>query len=477
MRKWILKKDIDSELTKNSILEETDVMHQDMIQLNDYGGGFSSFTNGKNFSTKDNKVVKIISKRQDFNEYFSPYDDSPRTNYRWLGPLTGKLVPGAVYKESYFDVADTTVPLDMGISKILLEVENEIYELRGSKAKFNEYLRIIEASPEQTNQDKIEIENRSKIISEFVQEMVGPKGPMGDPGPRGPIGPMGPPGPIGDDGIPGPKGEQGPPGTDGVDGVDGKDGEKGEQGDPGVQGEKGDPGPTGRKGDKGEVGDKGEKGDRGPRGVQGPVGPRGPQGEQGPRGERGTDGEPGVAGPEGKQGPSGKRGPKGLKGDKGSDGLPGAKGAKGSKGPKGDKGDDGDPGLINSKYPLVYNPDRQEFSLDKKFFEKLLSKDPQINQQLMNKFINAASSGGGGVGILLDGRIKKRSSDSINFTGDHWEWRDDGRWVSIRLSKVPRMFTGVADDVSSGTYATGDFHLNTDTGVLYTRLDNVWVEV
>ena len=94
----------------------------------------------------------------------------------------------------------------------------------------------------------------------------------------------------------------------------------------------------------------------------------------------------------------------------------------------------------------------------------------------MNKFINAASSGGGGVGILLDGTIKKRSSDSINFKGDHWEYRDDGRWVSIRLSKVPRLFSGVSADVSTGTYATGDFHLNTDTGILYTRLDDNWVE-
>jgi len=474
MSKWILKKDIDSELRKNLVLEETDVMHHEIIQLKDYGGGFSAFTNGKNFATENNKVIKVVSKTEDFNEYFSSYDDSERTQYRWLGPPTGKLIPSALYKESYFNEADITVPLDLGLSRILLEVENEVYELRGSKSKFNEYLRIVEVSPEQTNQDEIQIENRSKIISEFVQEMVGPKGPMGDPGSKGPIGPMGPPGPIGDDGVPGPQGEQGIPGSDGVDGKDGKDGEKGEHGDVGLQGEKGDPGPTGRKGDKGEVGDKGEKGDRGSRGVQGPVGPRGPQGEQGSRGERGTDGEPGVAGPEGKQGPSGKRGPKGPKGDKGSDGLPGAKGAKGTKGPK---GDEGDPGLINSKYPLVYNPDKQEFSLDKKFFEKLLSNDSQINSQLMNKFINAASSGGGGVGILLDGYIKKRSSDSINFTGDHWEWKDDGRWVSIRLSKVPRLFAGVSADVATGTYATGDFHLNTDTGTLYTRLENLWIEV
>ena len=55
--------------------------------------------------------------------------------------------------------------------------------------------------------------------------------------------------------------------------------------------------------------------------------------------------------------------------------------------------------------------------------------------------------------------------------------RDNGRWMTIALSKVPRMFPGVSADVETGTYATGDFHLNTDTGFIYVRLNDVWVQI
>ena len=55
----------------------------------------------------------------------------------------------------------------------------------------------------------------------------------------------------------------------------------------------------------------------------------------------------------------------------------------------------------------------------------------------------------------------------------------DGVTGDVLLSDLDykKMFPGVSADVSSGTYATGDFHLNTDTGVLYSRLDGFWVEV
>ena len=480
MSTWIIKKDVDNRLLKNMIVEETDVLHTDMISLGIYSGGFSSFTSGTTILTEDNNVVKIISKQEDFDEYFGEFDpEKPRTKYRWIGPLTGALVPSSIYYESNFK-SDITVPLDTGLHKVVLAVENKTYTIRGSKKIFNEYLRLIPPSSSDIRDDFITEEKRSKVISEFVQEMVGPQGPRGKEGRQGDHGPAGLIGPIGDDGSPGPQGPIGSPGNDGKDGKDGKDGEVGTIGFTGGVGEKGDTGKIGPKGDRGSKGDVGEKGGKGSRGVQGAIGPRGPQGEQGSRGARGGDGEPGVPGPEGTQGPIGKRGPRGVKGDPGRDGTLGKKGIKGDRGYTGDSGnvgERGDPGIISTKYPLVYNPEKQEFSVDKKFFEKLLNKDSKIDQQLMNKFINAASSGGGGVGVLLDGKIKKRSSDSIDFTGDHWEWKDDGRWVSIRLSKVPRMFTGISADVSSGTYATGDFHLNTDTGILYARLEDVWVEL
>ena len=471
MKKWILKKSIDESLPKNTIFEETDLMHLEILSLKDYPGGFSTFSSGQNFKTNNDRIIKLISKRNDFNEYFVEYHDPKiKTYYRWIGPPTGNLRTSELYEESLVTDEDATVPLDTGINKIYLAVENQVYLVRGSRKKFNEYLTKVEVKNPEYD-DVEQVEQRNKVINEFVKEMVGPMGPPGEKGDRGDVGPMGPIGPVGDEGPRGPEGPVGPAGPVGKDGVDGVDGATG------VQGEQGEPGPVGKQGRRGDVGPKGEKGDRGSRGVQGPVGPRGPQGEQGQRGERGRDGEPGVAGPEGTQGPSGKRGPKGPKGDRGLDGKVGPRGPKGARGEKGDPGEAADPALVNSKYPLVYDPEKQEMSLDKKFFEKLLSKGGEVNQAMINKFINAASSGGGGVGILLNGYIKKRSSSEIDFSGDHFAMRDNGRWMTIALSKVPRMFPGVSADVETGTYATGDFHLNTDTGFIYVRLNDVWVQI
>ena len=468
MKKWILKKDINSDLTKNLVLENTNDTHDDIVELSNYSGGFSSFTNGVNLETEDHRVIKVVSKKEDFNEYFSPYDESIRCNeYAWTGPEIENLKSSQIYRESFLEEVDRTISLDHGLSKIFLEVNNEVYEIRGSRKKINENLqRVIQ-------DDDIQHEPVSPIVTEQV---VGPQGPIGNKGDQGVQGLPGPIGPVGDDGAPGPIGPEGPIGPSGKDGVDGKDGIDGKDGVDGVDGKDGRDGVNGEAGSKG---DKGEPGVAGPSGVDGKMGPRGEKGDRGDKGEKGDQGEKGDIGNQGPVGPQGEQGTNGPKGDigiQGDRGIDGVMGPIGPKGDKGDKGDEGDPGLISSKYPLVYNPEKQEFSLDKKFFEKLLSNDPQINSQLMNKFINAASSGGGGVGILLDGTIKKRSSDSINFKGDHWEYRDDGRWVSIRLSKVPRLFSGVSADVSTGTYATGDFHLNTDTGILYTRLDDNWVE-
>ena len=99
---------------------------------------------------------------------------------------------------------------------------------------------------------------------------------------------------------------------------------------------------------------------------------------------------------------------------------------------------------------------------------------------MINKFINAASSGGGGVAVLNDGNIKNRDTSDIDFRGDHFEIKTRGRkWVQVKLKNVPRLFAGDGDYMSglSETFATGDFHLNTDTSILYTRLDDSWIAI
>ena len=242
---------------------------------------------------------------------------------------------------------------------------------------------------------------------------------------------------------------------------------------------------SGLQGLRGEVGEKGNpgppgiQGQIGPEGPVGPVGPAGPQGEMGPRGNPGLDGKdgnPGKDGLDGKDGVDGKDGKDGILGPMGPRGLEGPRGLQGNVG-VGQRGPRGEPGVVRAQYPLVFNKDKGSLELDKKFFESIFEKDSQVNQQLINKFINAASSGGGGVGIINKGRIQKRSADSIDFTGQHFEILDRGRWVEIRLKEVPKLFAGSSADVTGGTYATGDFHLNTNTYVLYTRIENMWVEV
>ena len=82
-------------------------------------------------------------------------------------------------------------------------------------------------------------------------------------------------------------------------------GKRGPKGDPGPRGLKGDTGPQGRAGDQGEKGEKGDrglKGEPGPRGLQGDTGPQGRTGDQGEKGEKGDRGPPGPRGPKGESG-------------------------------------------------------------------------------------------------------------------------------------------------------------------------------
>lgn len=102
-------------------------------------------------------------------------------------------------------------------------------------------------------------------------------------------------------GIEGPQGQQGvqgPPPSDArlIDLVDGMMTQRidelvGPQGKIGPAGTKGDPGPTGAQGRAGAIGETGTNGPQGPTGPQGVPGLRGEQGVQGPKGNAGAEGQ------------------------------------------------------------------------------------------------------------------------------------------------------------------------------------------
>ena len=121
MKKWIVKKNVNSFIKKNMILEETQDIHLEAIPLCEYKGGFSLFSFGKNLKLTSGEVYKFIGKNKDFLEYFEEYKQpDAKAYYRWIGPLTGNLFPGEIYEESFLRNADQIVPLGTGIEKIYL---------------------------------------------------------------------------------------------------------------------------------------------------------------------------------------------------------------------------------------------------------------------------------------------------------------------------------------------------------------------
>lgn len=83
------------------------------------------------------------------------------------------------------------------------------------------------------------------MISQAMNNLIGPRGPMGLTGLPGPSGPPGESGLKGDEGLPGdpgirgPRGPTGPPGLEGKQGLPGRDGERGNSGPAGPKGEPG----------------------------------------------------------------------------------------------------------------------------------------------------------------------------------------------------------------------------------------------
>lgn len=479
MSKWIIKENINKSLKKNMILEECELIHTDVVSLEKHEGGFSFFSKGKNFKTESNRVVKLLGKAEDFRKYLQEVNEKAPVRYiRWMSEPMFNLIPGEIYEESQVQNADKYHSFDAGINKIFVKCENEVYCFRGSNRELHKNLQIIVPKKEEPKQQIIE-SGSVQVIEKIIEQKVveGPRGFPGEQGPPGPIGPVGPEGPRGYQGA---TGRDGTPGEPGPMGPMGPTGPQGEQGIPGEAAQKGDTGPQGPPGERGEKGDQGPPGPKGEQGLPGEVAQKGETGPQGPPGEKGEKGERGQRGPHGYPGPAGPIGPTGEPGPAGPEGK------KGPRGTKGDRGPTGDSPIVKAKYPLVFDDDKGLFTIDKKFFEKLLSSG-QVNQQLMNKFVNAASSGGGGVGIQdgNSGTLLTRSVDDIIFQGSGVTLEKYGKNVRVNISGGgsieygARMFAGTEDYITNlgVQYVTGDFHLNTDTGIVYTRLENTWVQV
>lgn len=496
LSKWIVKKDLNNVITKNMIVEETNLLHSSVINLNEDKNKLTFFQNGKNFITEGGYVFKVLGGKSDLTSAFQEFQEKPKRFFQWIGKPQEGLIPGTMYEESFVENSDQDIVLDRGINKLYLKEDNKVYLVRGSRRALSKNVKVF--NPKQEIKENLTIPSGvtiEKIVHEEVYRgNTGLQGPRGLPGDAGPEGPMGLPGLPGKDGVVGPTGETGrgiklldqvdrntvlvhmtdnavydiklPAGNVGPSGKIGPTGPQGLQGIPGQAAQKGDPGPIGPQGEVGPQGPKGEPGPKGEKGEPGEVAQRGDTGPAGLPGERGEKGDRGQRGPHGPMGPPGPHGPTGPEGQVGPEGKAGPKGAT------------GDSPKLRAKYPLVLDNDSNLFTIDKKFFEKLLS-GGDINQQLMNKFINAASSGGGGVDILLDSSMFKKNTNGIDFSSSDFSLERRGKNLGVSLNNNVRMYAGTQSYIEglSVTFNTGDFHINTDTAILYMRLDNAWVEV
>ena len=479
MSKWIVKKTIDDKLKKNQIIEETNLMHTTAIFLKEYIGGFSYFSKGKNFKTESGNVIKLMGKKDDFFEHLQECGDIKLKSYRWKGPPIANLFAGRIYKESLLKEYDRRESLDTGTNIIYLEDGDQVVAIRGSRKKFNENLEIIsEENKNVSSNELIDIlVKEDKIVKrEYVTEIIKEQKLVGPAGPRGFLGEAGPIGETGVDGPRGDRGDAGPAGKNGNDGVDGKDGV---DGNVGLVGPIGPKGPTGNTGKQGTTGEKGIPGTAASKGDTGPTGPRGEHGARGPLGHSVL----GVQGPIGPTGSIGDRGSTGSQGPTGAHGVRGIRGSIGSVGPQGEKGDDGESPIVKAKYPLVYNEDRKLFTIDKKFFEKLLS-GGKVNEQMMNNFVTAAAvAGGGGLSSIKDGNNSDiafvRNPEDLIFEGSGVSLNKvGGKSVRVTISgggsAGSSMF--VSDDAPAGTFVTGDRWIESDTTKLFTRYEDAWVE-
>jgi hypothetical protein len=207
--KWIIKKDINSDLRKNTVVEETNVLHSSVVNLNK--DKKFHFSNGKNFKLQSGQVVKILGSKNELLEYIQVYKEPTEVRYfRWKGNVHDDLIPGTLYEESTLRDYDKSIHLDAGLNAFFLKCENKVYKIQGSKFKLASVIEIVVPKKEVNNlPSDILVE---KIIHE--EKYIGPMGPQGprglpgEDGPMGPIGPVGPQGPVGEEGVPGPTGKR-----------------------------------------------------------------------------------------------------------------------------------------------------------------------------------------------------------------------------------------------------------------------------
>ena len=341
MKRFVLQSTIDHRLEEGQIFTEApDSLGVD--QVVNFGNGISNLI----LQTEDKtEVLKFIGSHHTLNTMFKEVKELDSDQYVLRETLNSVLQKGNVLYVSS-EEPDVEIRVGAGIHKLVLEsLDGTVYLFSGNKKRIDDMFRYIPVEQEEVYND------------DYVVESI--PGPQGQQGEQGPVGPMGPAGPKGSPGMPGQDGERGPKG---------EKGDPGEQGIPGPAGEKGDRGSIGPKGDRGE---KGEKGDAGPKGEIGPEGKQGNRGPRGSKGEKGDKGDVGSAGPRGLKGEKGNVGPKGPKGDKGD---PGEKGEKGDKGDRGEKGNPGESGILNAKYPLVYDAKGKEIRFETKKLEELLQR-------------------------------------------------------------------------------------------------------
>ena len=467
MSQFVLQSKIDNKFSKDDIfIKAPDRSGVD--EVINFGDGISSII----LETEDRtSVVKFIGSHTTISEYFREIEETERDQYILKETLNSSLQRGDVLFSTN-NSPNMEIRISPGIYNLDVEnVDGNVYRFSGNKKTIDELFRYFP----------------TEIVEEEEQVLLGEQGPPGPQGPRGSdgsVGPRGPKGERGSSGLPGSDGSIGPkgePGEQGLPGVAGPEGPLGEQGPAGVPGEPGKPGTDGR---DGKIGPKGNPGEIGPIGPKGDIGDKGEQGDIGPIGPMGPKGDSGLNGKKGSKGPKGDKGSRGDAGEPGSDGKQGSKGQRGLDGKQGPKGDKGDPGIVSAKYPLVYDTNGNEIRFDTKKLEELLGRftnvGPGQNGPDYAAMTDWLAAGGGAVAIIDGNNNNERVISSLGdfiIEGDGVSLNSTGKDVTMTISSGSGGATTViGNSTPSGTFATGDKWIEPDSGTLFTRYQNFWVE-
>jgi len=428
----------------------------DMFEVVRLDSGFKQFF----VKDDDDNSYKVVASGRKIKESFTEIYNKDFSKTFLLREDVHTFERGSGFVETT-NSPDTTIRLDSGIFEKTLQSLDDSSTIRfvGSSKTINGIFKQV------VTEQKVESQPVVEVIEKTI---LGEQGPVGRVGPQGPAGLQGPIGPEG------PRGDDGSPGVDGERGDKGEQGEVGPQGEQGLQGEQGERGLQGEQGIQGEVGPKGEKGEQG---VQGLPGEKGDPGEPGADGEKGEQGLPGTDGKDGKDGTPGTQGSIGPKGDKGAKGERGQKGIKGVKGPKGEKGEKGDKGDRGEK-----GEPGEDAVLDTKKLEDLLSKFSNLgggqngpDYAAITDWLAAA----GGAVAVRDGdnndKFILKSLNDLILQGDGVTINREGKNVRLTISGGDGTTTTVSNN-APGSGATGDRWIEPDTGTLFTRYQNFWVE-